>query len=119
MKIVRTYKDQDSTFFLTWDGGNDRRKALYPQYKARRKKFEDAFYEQLNEIRKIIGYLGIKQYHFPAVEADDLIGTLTVKSRKKFLWLILILTKYLQRKFHDNHYHNHHKNYLLFSEVLF
>jgi DNA polymerase-1 len=82
-KIVRTYKDENSTFFLTWDGGNDRRKAVYPQYKAGRKKFEDAFYEQLDEIRKIIKLLGIKQYHFSKVEADDIIGTLTVKSRKK------------------------------------
>jgi DNA polymerase-1 len=82
-KIVREYKDENSVFFLTWDGGNDRRKSIFSDYKAGRKKFEDAFYEQLCEIRKIIGLLGIKQYHEKATEADDLIGTLTIKSRKK------------------------------------
>lgn len=82
-KIVRTYKDDMSTFFLTWDGGNDKRKSIYPNYKAGRKDFEVAFYEQLDELRKIIALLGVKQYHFESVEADDLIGTLTVKSRKK------------------------------------
>jgi len=82
-KIVRDYGDDDSIFFLTWDGGNDRRKSIYPEYKAGRKKFEDAFYDQLDELRKIINLLGIKQYHYKAVEADDLIGTLTYKSRKK------------------------------------
>lgn len=81
-KIIREYKDFD-TVFLTWDGGNDRRKAIFPAYKAGRKKFENAFYEQLSELRQIITGLGIKQYHQKAVEADDLIGTLTFKSRKK------------------------------------
>lgn len=82
-KIVRTYKDDSTTFFVAWDGGNNRRKSIFPDYKSGRKKFEYAFYEQLNEIRKIITYLGIKQYHLQEVEADDIIGTLTVKSRKK------------------------------------
>jgi len=82
-KIVEEYRDESSVFFLTWDGGNDKRKAIFPDYKAGRKRFEDPFYEQLFEIRKIISLLGIKQYHEKAVEADDLIGTLTVKSRKK------------------------------------
>jgi DNA polymerase-1 len=81
--LVQNYKQDDTTVFLTWDGGNDRRKSFFPDYKAGRKKFEDAFYEQLDEIRKIVYYLGVKQYHFKAVEADDLIGTLTTKSRKK------------------------------------
>jgi DNA polymerase-1 len=89
-KIIRTYKEDDTTFFLTWDGGNDRRKAIYSQYKAGRKKFEDEFYEQLDEIRKIVKLLGIKQYHFQAVEADDLIGTLTFKSRKKGKKVLII-----------------------------
>jgi DNA polymerase-1 len=89
-KIIRTYKEQDTTFFLTWDGGNDRRKSIYPQYKAGRKPFEDEFYEQLEQIRGIVKLLGIKQYHFLAVEADDLIGTLTYKSRKKGKKVLII-----------------------------
>jgi DNA polymerase-1 len=80
-KLIKTYKD--STFFLAWDGGNDTRKSIYPAYKAGRKNFEDAFYEQLDDIRKIVKYLGIKQYHIEKIEADDIIGTLAIKSRKK------------------------------------
>ena len=82
-KLVKTYQDDDSTFFLTWDGGNDKRKAIFPAYKAGRKAFEDDFYTQLNDLRSIINFLGIKQYHLKATEADDLIGTLTHKCRKK------------------------------------
>jgi len=82
-KIMREYKDEYSTVFLTWDGGNDKRKAIYPLYKSGRKPFESAFYDQLEELRDIISRLGIKQYHIKTVEADDLIGTLTLKSRKK------------------------------------
>jgi DNA polymerase I len=96
-KIVRTYKDQNpvsniqsSTFFLTWDGGNDKRKAIYPQYKSGRAAFETAFYEQLDELRQIIKFLGIKQYHLKGVEADDLIGTLTIKARRKGKIVLII-----------------------------
>jgi DNA polymerase-1 len=89
-KIIRDYSDPDSTIFLTWDGGNDRRKEIFPEYKAGRKKFENAFYEQLSELRNILSLFGVKQYHFDAVEADDLIGTLTVKSRKKGKKVLII-----------------------------
>jgi DNA polymerase-1 len=89
-KIVRTYKDPTSTFFLTWDGGNDKRKAIYPQYKSGRAPFETAFYEQLDELRQIVKFLGIKQYHLKSVEADDLIGTLTVKARRKGKLVLII-----------------------------
>jgi DNA polymerase I len=82
-KLVRTYKEQDSVFILTWDGGNAKRKTIFPAYKAGRKQFENAFYEQLDEIRNIINLLGIKQYYIKDVEADDIIGTLTIKCRKK------------------------------------
>ena len=81
--LVKTYKDNNNTiFFLTWDGGNAKRKSIFPAYKAGRKPFESAFYKQLDEIRKIVSFLGIKQYYFSDIEADDLIGTLTIKSRK-------------------------------------
>ena len=29
-KIIREYKDEYSTIFITWDGGNDKRKEIYP-----------------------------------------------------------------------------------------
>jgi len=82
-KLIREYAHSDSVVFMTWDGGNERRRSFYPEYKAGRKKFENAFYEQLDELRKIIKCLGIKQYHIENVEADDIIGTLTYKCRKK------------------------------------
>ena len=87
-KIIRTYKD--SNFMLTWDGGNKKRQSIYPLYKSGRKKFEDAFYEQLVDLRTIISFIGIPQYHFKDVEADDLIGTLTIKSRKKGQKVLII-----------------------------
>jgi DNA polymerase-1 len=90
-KIIREYiTDKNSVVLLTWDGGNDRRKKIFPEYKAGRKKFENAFYEQLSELREIITGLGIKQYHEKAIEADDLIGTLTFKARKKGQKVLII-----------------------------
>lgn len=82
-KLVREYRKPGSVVLLTWDGGNDKRKSIFPDYKAGRKKFEEAFYYQLDDLREIITGLGIKQYHQKSVEADDLIGTLTYQARKK------------------------------------
>jgi len=89
-KYIKTYQDNDTHIFVTWDGGNDKRKSIFPDYKAGRKKFEDAFYEQLDSLRKILKCIGIKQYHIKSVEADDLIGTLTFKSRKKGKKVLII-----------------------------
>jgi DNA polymerase-1 len=89
-KLVKNHKEEDTVFFLTWDGGNAKRREIFPQYKAGRKPFECSFYEQLDEIRNIINFLGLKQYHIRNVEADDLIGTLTIKSRKKGKKVLII-----------------------------
>lgn len=89
-KLVRTYKQPDSVFLLTWDGGNKKRKTIFPSYKAGRKSFESAFYEQLDDIRDVVNLLGVKQYHFQDVEADDIIGTLTIKCRKKGKKILIV-----------------------------
>lgn len=89
-KIIKDYGNDDTIYFLTWDGGNDLRKKIYPEYKSGRKPFEYAFYEQLRKLREIIDLLGVKQYYYTGVEADDLIGTLTLKSRKKGKKVLII-----------------------------
>ena len=89
-KILRENIDEGDVLLLTWDGGNDKRKSIFPDYKAGRKRFEDAFYEQLNDLREILTWHGIKQYHYAGIEADDLIGTLTFKSRKKGKKVLII-----------------------------
>lgn len=82
-KIVEQYNTKENYILLTWDGGNQRRKRVFSEYKAGRKPFESAFYEQLTDLRRIIDFLGIKQYFLNETEADDLIGTLATKCRKK------------------------------------
>jgi len=70
-------------YFIAWDaGGKSWRHELYPEYKIGRQKFSDDFYEQLREVKQVVRALGIEQYSIENVEADDIIGTLTYKSRK-------------------------------------
>lgn len=82
-KLIRDYVRKGDSLLVTWDGGNDDREKIFPGYKAGRKPFESAFYEQLATIREILLMFGIPQYHRKGVEADDIIGTLTIKSRKQ------------------------------------
>jgi DNA polymerase-1 len=73
---------KNATVLIAWDGGNAKRKTIYPDYKAGRKKFENAFYSQLDRLREILNLLSVKQFHYADVEADDIIGTLTYNYRK-------------------------------------
>jgi len=64
---------------ICYDGGKDARKALYPQYKANRKRdpVERAeFSRQVKSLRSFLGSLPVIQLYEPGVEADDIIALL-------------------------------------------
>lgn len=74
---------QENHYFIAWDSeGQKERHILYPNYKADRKKFPDEFYTQLENVRQLIAALNVQQFKLPYVEADDVIATLALKSRK-------------------------------------
>lgn len=70
-----------------WDGGNDYRKLLWPEYKAKRHaKREEADPALVREttqldwmVRSMLGGLGCTQVSVPGVEADDVIAWLCQK----------------------------------------
>ncbi len=51
----------------------------YEAYKAKRKAMPDEFRMQLDWIRELIDHLGFLQYEDEALEADDIIGSLTTQ----------------------------------------
>ena len=62
---------------VTWDGGSDRKKTIYPEYKANRS--HDTVFTQIDDLKKILSCMGIDQAWMDGEEADDLIATLAVR----------------------------------------
>jgi len=81
MSYINKFKPED--ILVVWDGGHDeRRKALYPDYKKKREYTEEeeldfkAFYEQVHDFRMFLTAISIKQMQCRGREADDVIATL-------------------------------------------
>lgn len=70
-------------FIYVFDGFNSRakRKALYPEYKAKRQKGSDNFYETLKLFKELVTYTKQVKIEIPETEADDIIAHI-VRGRK-------------------------------------
>lgn len=81
---------------IVWDGGIDRRRAIFPEYKMKRRKKQAAedknisdmksagvetrdYHTEMEALRVFARFLGVQQFLTPKEEADDVIGTLTKK----------------------------------------
>tara|TARA_Y100001937_G_scaffold79123_1_gene107256 strand:- start:5243 stop:6097 length:855 start_codon:yes stop_codon:yes gene_type:complete len=85
----KKYRDEYGELVICADGMNTWRKEYYPFYKANRRKNRDNSDQDWNEIFRILHlvrdeireYLPYKVIHLEGVEADDIIGTLTMKTQ--------------------------------------
>ena len=57
-----------------------KRSAIYPEYKAGRKKAPDDFYEQIPLLKDFLKTLGWPLFETDGYEADDILGTLAVQA---------------------------------------
>lgn len=76
-KLIRTWDPAEVV--ICWDGGSAKRRAIYPQYKANRKKdpvLMADLEDQLTQLRGLFETLPIINLHFPGIEADDVIACL-------------------------------------------
>ena len=55
---------------------------MYPEYKANRDAFPDDLVPQLKRIKEFLDLAGFPRIELPGYEADDIIGTLTVRAAK-------------------------------------
>jgi hypothetical protein len=64
-----------------WDGfqGNDRRRAIYPDYKGNRKGFPEDIRAGMKLLKKALRHTGAIQVSVPGYEGDDVIATLSRK----------------------------------------
>ena len=86
----KRYRDEYGQMIICADGMNTWRKDFYPFYKANRKKNRDESSQDWTEIFRILhlvrdeirDYLPYKVIHMEGVEADDIIGTLTMQTQE-------------------------------------
>ena len=70
---------------VAWDKkgtSTAKRSAIYPEYKAGRKKAPDDFYEQIPLLKEFLKTLGWPLFETDGYEADDILGTLAVQANK-------------------------------------
>ncbi len=80
------------SFVACWDTEAPTfRHEAYVEYKANRKQKEDELYAQIPWIKEGFAALGIESLELDGYEADDLIGTLAVRAKKKG-WDVTIVT---------------------------
>ncbi len=72
----------DYLAFISDAPGPTFRNELYDQYKANRPPMPDDLRTQVEPMLAIVGALGFPILRVPGVEADDVIGTLTVQARR-------------------------------------
>ena len=86
----KRYRDEYGQLVICADGMNTWRKEFFPEYKASRKKGREESKQDWNEIFRILqtvrdeirDYLPYKVVHLEGVEADDVIGTLTMETQE-------------------------------------
>lgn len=66
---------------LVYDGGSDRRRAVFPEYKSQRKTKHNGFHQQYLIVRTILSDLGLKSCLLDGEEADDVIASLAVQDK--------------------------------------
>lgn len=70
----------EARIYVTWDGSNQRRKSVFPDYKGNRKtsngKVEGTVFDQLDFLRGLLPLFGVLQAWNPKEEADDVIAAL-------------------------------------------
>ena len=75
--------NQKDLIFCIFDGVNSRkkRKAIYPNYKAKRKPADQSIYDGMKFFKELLKYapINVKTVEVPEYEADDVIATITVK----------------------------------------
>ena len=86
----KRYRDEYGQVVICADGMNTWRKDYFPYYKAHRRKNREESSQDWNEIFRILhlvrdeirDYLPYKVIHLEGIEADDVIGTLTMQTQE-------------------------------------
>ncbi len=90
IKMLREHNPTYVAVCFDSPGGCARRKALLPDYKATRKKPDDALVSQLALARDMVRELGLNVVAQNGIEADDLMAFLALEAAKKQIPSVLV-----------------------------
>jgi len=79
--LIEKFNPKEVIFVLEGRGSRNRRKAIYPEYKAKRKTnlpiSKEEFYGQINDLEDYLYALGVSVVKINTYEADDVIAVLS------------------------------------------
>lgn len=83
--LFKVIKDLEPTHLVAaFDvAGGTFRNEKFADYKAKRKKPEQAFYDQIPRVKEVLAALGVMICEAPGFEADDVIGTLAERMARE------------------------------------
>jgi DNA polymerase-1 len=88
LKVIEQH--QPDYLGVVFDAGNSERHELYPEYKATREKMPEELEASIGRIRDILAGFRIPVLELPGYEADDVIGTLSLKAVEQGLEAVII-----------------------------
>jgi DNA polymerase-1 len=89
--LLKVWKEEQPDYIaVAFDVGKTFRDDLYPEYKGTREKMPDELISQLKRIQQIVSALGIPIFTKDGYEADDVLGTLSVRGSTEGMDVILV-----------------------------
>ena len=90
--VLKLIKDRNPGYFICVFDSKVKtfRHEMYPEYKAKRLKAPDDLIAQGDTIRALVEKLGISKLEMDGYEADDIMGTLSVKAHKNGFKSIIV-----------------------------
>ncbi len=90
--VLKLIKDRNPGYFICVFDSKVKtfRHEMYPEYKAKRLKAPDDLIAQGDTIRALVEKLGISKLEMDGYEADDIMGTLSVKAQKNGFKSIIV-----------------------------
>ncbi len=89
--LLKVWKEQKPDYIaVAFDVGKTFRDDLFADYKGTREKMPDELVAQLKRIQQVVGALGIPIFTREGFEADDVLGTLSVRGSTEGMNVILV-----------------------------
>ncbi|HEY3288609.1 MAG TPA: DNA polymerase I [Anaerolineae bacterium] len=89
--LLKVWKDEQPEYIaVAFDVGRTFRDDLFAEYKGTREKMPDELVSQLKRIQQVVSALGIPIYTAENYEADDVLGTLSVRGSNEGMDVVLV-----------------------------
>ena len=91
--LLKVWKEEQPDYIaVAFDVGKTFRDELFPEYKGTREKMPDELIAQMKRIQQIVSALGVPIFTKENYEADDVLGTLSVRGSTEGMDVIIVTT---------------------------